>query len=76
VERFLETVARGLCEQPGRVRVSASESGDELRLELKVAPSDRGRVIGKGGRTADALRALLQAAARASGRRVTLEIRA
>jgi predicted RNA-binding protein YlqC (UPF0109 family) len=74
VKRLLETLAQGLCEHKARVRVSASEAGDELRLELGVAPADRGRVIGKNGRTADALRALLQAAARERGRRVVLEI--
>lgn len=74
MERLLETLARRLCEQPGRVRVSAAENGDELRLELQVGPADRGRVIGKNGRTADALRALLGAVGRARGRRVVLEI--
>ncbi len=76
MEQLLEALARGLCEQKGRVRVAATVSGDDLRLELKVAASDRGRVIGKNGRTADALRTLLEAAARARGQRVTLEIRA
>lgn len=74
MKRFLEAMARGLCEQKERVRVSAEETADEVRLELHVAPGDRGRVIGKNGRTADALRTLLEAAARARGRRVALEI--
>lgn len=76
MEQLLEALARGLCEQRGKVRVRASGGDGELHLELKVAASDRGRVIGKNGRTADALRTVLQAAARARGQRVTLEIRA
>jgi len=74
VKRLLETLAQGLCEQKARVRVNASEAGDELRLELGVAPADRGRVIGKNGRSADALRSLLQAVGRERGLRVVLEI--
>ncbi len=74
MKHLVEALARGLVEQKARVRVSATETGDELRLELRVAASDRGRVIGKQGRTADALRALVQAAARPSGKRVVLEI--
>ncbi len=76
MEQLLEALARGLCEQKGRVRVGTSACGDEVRLALEVAASDRGRVIGKSGSTADALRTLLQAAARARGQRVTLEIKA
>lgn len=76
MEQFLDSVVRGLCQQPGRVRVSSAETGDELRFEVKVAASDRGRVLGRGGRTADALRTLLQAAGRSRGLRVTLEIEA
>lgn len=75
MKRLLETLAQGLVEQKGRVRVTESTTGDEVRLELSVAAADKGRVIGKGGRTADALRALLGAAARARGQRVVLEVR-
>lgn len=74
MKELLEALAEGLSEQKSRVRVSASASGDELRLEVKVAAADRGRLIGKNGRTADALRSLLNAVARAQGRRVELEI--
>lgn len=76
MEQFLDAVVRGLCQQPGRVRVSVDEAGDELRYEVKLAASDRGRVLGRGGRTADALRTLVEAAARARGKRATLEIQA
>lgn len=75
MKHLLETVARGLCEQPDRVRVALDDAGELVRLELQVAPADRGRVIGRNGRTADALRAVLAAVARARAQRVELEIR-
>ena len=67
-------VARGLVREPGRVRVHEEVEDGETVLELEVAPSDRGRVIGRDGRTAQALRVLVEALARRRGSRVVLEI--
>ncbi len=66
--------ARGLVREPGRVRVREHGERGRIVLELSVAPGDRGRVIGREGRTADALRTLLDALARRSGSSCTLEI--
>ncbi len=74
MQELLETLARALVTQPGRVRVTRRGDDTNLRLELLVAPEDRGRVIGREGRTADSLRVLLDTAARHQGIRCDLEI--
>jgi predicted RNA-binding protein YlqC (UPF0109 family) len=67
-------IARALVDQPDRVSVREVE-GDRLpRIELSVAREDIGKVIGKDGRTAQSIRALLNAAAAKSGRRAHLDI--
>lgn len=71
---LLEAIARGLVDEPDRVRVRERAEHGLVRLELEVAPQDRGRVIGRGGRTADALRTLLDAVARSRDERCRLEI--
>jgi len=69
------TFAEFLVDEPGRVSVHERTDRGRRVLELSVAPSDRGRVIGKGGRTAAALRTVLDAvAARRGEESVTLEI--
>ena len=75
MKRLLEALAQELVDDPGRVEVREREDGSTLRLDLEVAPDDRGRVIGPRGRTAGALRTLLSAVAERSGRRCELEIR-
>jgi predicted RNA-binding protein YlqC (UPF0109 family) len=72
VKELLATFARALVDEPDRVRVDEYDGGE--LLELSVADADRGAVIGRRGRTADALRTLLDAAARRRGRRCELEI--
>ena len=67
-------LARGLVREPGRVRVHEQVEGERTILELEVSPADRGRVIGREGRTAGALRVLLGALARRRGHSVELEI--
>jgi predicted RNA-binding protein YlqC (UPF0109 family) len=67
-------LARGLVREPGRVRVHEHAEGERTILELEVAPGDRGRVIGRDGRTASALRVLIEALARRKGRSCVLEI--
>jgi predicted RNA-binding protein YlqC (UPF0109 family) len=72
---LVEAVARALADAPEAVEVRETERRGGTVLELHVAPGDLGRVIGRQGRTAAALRTLLQSASEASGRRVTLDIR-
>jgi uncharacterized protein len=71
---LLEVLARGLVDEPRRVRVRQRTDEGLVRLDLEVSPDDRGRVIGRGGRTADALRTLLDAVARRDGRHCRVEI--
>ena len=72
---LLEYLARGLVEHPDEVRVRESEEEDgSLVLELSVAEDDYGSVIGRGGRTAQALRTVVKVAASKSGRRVFVDI--
>ncbi len=70
---LVEFVARGLCEQPEAVKVEVRE-GPITVYELSVAQPDLGKVIGRQGRTAKALRTLLAARAEVLGRKVGLEI--
>jgi hypothetical protein len=71
---LIEYVARALVDEPEHVRVQEIHAGDETVLELRVAPDDLGKVIGRQGRTARALRTLLSAAATKKRARVALEI--
>ena len=72
---LLEYLARGLVEHPDEVQVRESEEEDgSLVLELSVADDDYGSVIGRGGRTAQALRTVVKVAASKSGRRVFVDI--
>ena len=72
---LIETVARALADHPDAVSVRESERRGGIVYELQVASTDLGRVIGRQGRTAAALRTLLSSAAEADGKRVTLDIR-
>lgn len=67
-------LARHLVTQPDAVEASETEGDSGTVIELRVARDDLGRVIGKQGRTAKAIRTLLSAAASRTGRRVMLEI--
>jgi predicted RNA-binding protein YlqC (UPF0109 family) len=74
VRSLLLQLARGLVREPGRVRVHEYVEGDRTILELEVSPADRGRVIGRDGRTASALRVLVGALSRRQGVDTELEI--
>ena len=74
MEALIEYVARALVEHPDDVRVVRKEMRRSTILKLEVAPEDTGRVIGKQGRVASAMRVLLQLAARDETRPVILEI--
>jgi len=67
-------LARQLVEDKEAVEVEAIERDRSTVFELSVAPDDLGRVIGRGGRTAKAFRAVLDAAARRQGKRAVLDI--
>lgn len=72
---LIEVIGRALADEPDAVKVSESERRSGTVFELQVAPRDLGRVIGRQGRTAAALRTLLAAAADADERRISLDIR-
>lgn len=75
MRELIELVARGLVEDPAAVRVEEQTTDSTTVYRLQVAPADVGRVIGKHGRTAHALRLLLAAAAQRRGSKAALEIR-
>jgi len=75
VRAVVEVLARALTDRPDDVCVVETDHRGTTLVELYVAPDDLGKVIGKQGRTAAALRALAASAAERDGKTVTLEIR-
>lgn len=71
---LVELIAKKLVEHPEDVQVRVIEGEQGQTIELRVHPEDMGRVIGKAGRTAKAIRTLLHSAASKAETRVTLEI--
>jgi hypothetical protein len=74
MKEVVEYLAKSLVNDPAAVNVTESEREDTAVFELKVAKEDLGRVIGRQGRTAKSIRALLNAAASKTNRKVILEI--
>jgi predicted RNA-binding protein YlqC (UPF0109 family) len=74
VAELLEFIARGLVDEPEEVRVEELDEADALVLRLHVAEGDVGKVIGRQGRIARALRTIVRAGSAREGRRVVLEI--
>jgi predicted RNA-binding protein YlqC (UPF0109 family) len=74
LKELVESMARALVDSPDQVTVETAEEDAALVLRLRAAPADIGRVIGKQGRTAKAMRTLLHAIAARSKRRAVLEI--
>ena len=74
MEELIAVIAKALVDQPDAVKVASKVDEDTLTIELGVAPEDLGKVIGKQGRTARALRSLLSAAAAKVDQRCRLEI--
>jgi predicted RNA-binding protein YlqC (UPF0109 family) len=74
MKELVMAIAQSLVEHPEEVTVTEKQDGDETILELKVAPSDVGKVIGKQGRIAKAIRAVVKAAASKEEKKVVLEI--
>ncbi len=74
MEELIAVIARSLVDQPDAVKVTRTDEEDSVTIELAVASEDLGKVIGKQGRTARALRSLLAAAAAKTEKRTRLEI--
>lgn len=73
-KELVEFIVKNLVDNPDQVKVDVVEGEQNTILELSVAEGDAGKVIGKQGRIAKALRLILSASAAKSGKRVTLEI--
>jgi len=71
----VEAVAKALADRPDAVRVTEREARGQLFVELTMAPGDMGRVIGRQGRTAQAVRTLANLAAEIDGVRVSVDFR-
>jgi predicted RNA-binding protein YlqC (UPF0109 family) len=74
MKALTEFIAKSLVENPEQVEVSQSRQSNRVRLQLRVSKDDMGRVIGKGGRVANAIRILLRVAAEREGQQVTLDV--
>ena len=71
---LVEYIAKSIVTMPDAVVVTEENDANNVTLKLEVAPEDRGRVIGKQGKVAQAMRTLLRVAAIREGTRVQLEI--
>ena len=71
----VEALAKALADRPDSVRVTEREARGQLFIELTMAPGDMGRVIGRQGRTAQAVRTLANVAAEIDGQRVSVDFR-
>lgn len=74
MKEFIEFVAKHLVDRPEEVSVDVEEKEDKQILKLKVNQSDVGKIIGKSGRTASAIRVLLRAVAAKEGKHAVLDI--
>ncbi len=74
LESLITYIAKSLVDQPDKVGLKLSSSEGGLTYELEVAPEDVGKVIGRDGRTVNAMRTLLAAAAQRKGEKARLEI--
>ncbi len=74
MKEFLEFIAKHLVDNPGTVNLEFEEKENKAVFRLKVSAEDVGKVIGKKGRTAQAMRTLLAAVAAKEGKRAILEI--
>lgn len=74
MKKIVEVIAKSLVQNPDQVVVDETENGNLTVYELHVAPEDMGKVIGKQGRIAKALRTVVKAAATRENKKVTVEI--
>ncbi len=74
MKELVEVIAKALVEHPDEVVVTETDRGSEILVELSVAPSDMGKVIGRQGRIAKAIRSVVKAASSRIDRKVSVEI--
>ena len=74
MKKLVAHIAEALVDNPDQVEVVENESGDMINIELKVAQEDLGKVIGKQGRTARAMRSILSASAARDNKKSRLDI--
>jgi hypothetical protein len=74
VKELIEFIAASLVEDPSQVKVVQERRGSQFVVRLRVAKEDMGRVIGKNGRVANAMRTLLRVAAAQDGKRAILDV--
>lgn len=74
MKELIEYIAKSLVDDPSQVRVTEIKQGASTILELEVAQEDMGRVIGRNGRVANAMRTLVRVVAAKEGQRITLDI--
>lgn len=74
MKEMLEILVKSLVDNTDKIEITEKESANEVTLELRVDPSDMGKVIGKQGRIAKAIRTLMKAYATKIGKRVNVEI--
>ena len=74
MKELVEVIAKALVDNPNEVAVTESEKEDEIIIELKVASNDMGKVIGKQGRIAKAIRSVVKAASSKMDKKVIVEI--
>ena len=74
MKELVEVIAKALVDRPEEVRVTEEEREDAIVLKLSVAEADMGRVIGKGGKIAKAIRAVLRAASARRSKHILLDI--
>ena len=74
MKELVEVIAKALVDHPDQVEVTETDKGRTLVVELRVAPSDMGKVIGKQGRIANAIRSVVKAASAKGDQKVVVDI--
>ncbi|MBQ7725113.1 MAG: KH domain-containing protein [Lachnospiraceae bacterium] len=74
MKEVVEVIAKALVDNPGEVVVTQEETDSDINIELKVAQGDMGKVIGKQGRIAKAIRSVVKAASSKETKRVNVDI--
>ena len=74
MKALIEYITKSLVDHPDDIQIRESGSGTRVRIELSVAKDDMGRVIGKSGKVANAIRTLLRVAADREGKHATLDV--
>ena len=74
MRELIDYIASSLVDDPSQVEINQDSRGSYVRLKLRVAKEDMGRIIGKGGRVANAMRTLLRVSAAQEGKQANLDI--